>query len=178
MTARFLRLTAVFFLSAGVLALSAASALADPQALGSFRDWSVYQNGTGATQVCYALAKPMASEPKKARRDPIFFLISDWPARKAKGEPEIVPGYPYKDGSAVTAQVGADSVTFFTKNDGTDGSAWIKDPADEQRLITAMRNGAQVIVTGTSRRGTLTRDTYSLAGISDALDKIHSACGI
>ena len=35
-----------------------------------------------------------------------------------------------------------------------------------------------MIVTGTSQRGTLTQDTYSLAGISDALDKIHSTCGM
>lgn len=171
------RKLAVSFLSS--VALIAGPAFADaPQALGIFKDWSAYQNGSGATQSCYALAKPVSSEPKKARRDPIYFLISDWPARHAKAEPEVVPGYPYKEGSMVTAEVGADKFTFFTKNDGDAGGAWIKDPADEQRLIAAMRNGAQLIVTGTSRRGTLTRDTYSLGGISDALDKIHSACGM
>ena len=41
-----------------------------------------------------------------------------------------------------------------------------------------MRRGQQLIVTGTSQRGTATRDTYSLAGLSDALDKIHAACGM
>ena len=41
-----------------------------------------------------------------------------------------------------------------------------------------MKRGAQIVVTGTSQRGTVTHDTYSLAGLSDALDKIHESCGM
>jgi hypothetical protein len=41
-----------------------------------------------------------------------------------------------------------------------------------------MRSGQQLIVTGISKRGTMTHDTYSLGGISDAVDKIHSECGM
>ena len=41
-----------------------------------------------------------------------------------------------------------------------------------------MRHGAELVVIGTSKRGTKTQDTYSLAGLSDALDKIHEACGL
>jgi hypothetical protein len=33
-----------------------------------------------------------------------------------------------------------------------------------------------MIVKGFSKRGTLTTDTYSLGGVSDALDKIHAEC--
>ncbi|MBI1330099.1 MAG: hypothetical protein GC166_09380 [Alphaproteobacteria bacterium] len=169
--------TRVFALSIALSALAFPAAAADaPKLLGAFKDWSAYAVGTGSSQVCYAIAKPKSSDPKKAKRDPIYFMISDWPARKAKGEAQVVPGYPYKDGSTVTAQVGSDKFTFFTKNDGDDGSAWVEKPADEQRLIDAMRGGAQVIVTGISRRGTLTKDTYSLSGISAALDRIHQEC--
>jgi len=112
------------------------------------------------------------------KRDPAYFLINDWPGRKAKAEPEIVSGYLYKDGSTVTAQVGNDRFSFFTKNDAKSGSAWVLAQADEDRLITAMKTGAQVLVTGTSKRGTMTHDVYSLAGIGEALDKIHQACGM
>jgi hypothetical protein len=41
-----------------------------------------------------------------------------------------------------------------------------------------LRSNGQMIVTGVSKRGTMTHDTYSLGGISDALDKIHAACGM
>lgn len=151
---------------------------AAPTLLGAFKNWTAYTTGTGDSKMCYALAQPKSSDPKNVKRDPMYFLISDWPARKVKGETEVVAGYQYKDDSKVSAQIGSDKFTFFTKNDGTDGNAWIEDLSREPDLVSAMRRGAEITVTGTSSRGTLTKDTYSLSGISAALDKIHSACGL
>jgi hypothetical protein len=165
-------------IACAALLAGAVPAFADaPTLLGVFNGWTAASNGSGPAKVCYAMAHPTASTPKKANRDPIGFLVSDWPARNTKAEPQVVPGYPYKDGSTVTAEIGADKFTFFVKNDGDAGSAWMKDPAEEARLIDAMKRGSQLTVTGISRRGTLTKDTYSLAGISAALDKVHSTCG-
>jgi hypothetical protein len=164
---------------AAAFVVAATGALADTATLlGVSRDWSALTSGSGTTKICYALAKPTTTDPKKAKRDPIYFLITDWPGRRAKSEPQAVPGYQYKDGSTVTAQVGSDSFEMFTQNDGGAGSAWVRQRADEVRLIDAMKRGQQLIVIGTSKRGTMTHDTYSLAGLSDALDKIHSACGM
>ena len=151
-------------------------AWAEPTAIGSFRDWSVYSSGGGKDRVCYALAQPKSSTPKSAKRDPIFFLISSWPKRNVLNEPSVVPGYPYKDGAKAGVQVGSDKFEFFTKNDGTNGGAWMDSAADEKRLIDAMQRGQTMIITGTSARGTLTRDEYSLAGISAALDKVKATC--
>ena len=161
-----------------LFSLSLPAAAEDATLLGAYKSWFTYSLGKGDQMVCYALAKPTAEEPKKVKRDPAYFLINDWPGRKAKAEPEIVSGYLYKDGSTVTAQVGNDRFSFFTKNDAKSGSAWVLAQADEDRLITAMKTGAQVLVTGTSKRGTMTHDVYSLAGIGEALDKIHQACGM
>lgn len=158
-----------------------APALADtPKVLGAFKSWTALTVGTGDNKSCYIIARPQSSLPAKAKRDPIGFLVTDWPARKAKAEPQVVPGYPYKDGSTVTAEVGGDKFDFFTKNDNDngDGDAWIKSPADEARLVAAMRGGQTLIITGISKRGTMTHDTYSLDGVSDALDKIHAECGM
>jgi hypothetical protein len=149
---------------------------AAPQVLGTFQSWAAYATQAGEAKVCYALSRPTSSEPKKVHRDPIFFLINDWPGRKAKGEPEIVPGYQYKDGSDVTVEIGANKFTLFTKNDGGAGGAWVEAQADEQRLVDAMKAASEAVVTGTSKRGTVTRDTYSLAGFGDALQKAHDAC--
>lgn len=149
-----------------------------PDVLGVYKAWAAYTTGTGDAKVCYALAQPKSSEPKNVTRDPMFFLISDWPSRKVKGEVEVVAGYPYKDGSKVDTAIGSDKFTFFTKNDGNDGNAWVEDLAKEPNLVDAMRRGSQMTVTGMSTRGTLTKDTYSLSGISAALNKIHSTCGM
>jgi invasion protein IalB len=149
-----------------------------PSPLGSFQDWSAYTRGTGDAKVCYALSEPKTKEPARAKRDPVYFLINDWPGRHSQAEAEIVPGYPYRDGSSVTVQVGGSKFSFFTKNQGSAGGAWVLNPTDQPKLMAAMRNGSNAIVTGTSRRGTQTRDTYSLTGMGDALAKIHQACGM
>jgi len=163
---------------AAAISVSSVAADTSPTLLGTFNDWSAFQTSTSQGRTCYALAKPKSSEPKKAKRDPVYLLISDWPLRKTRSEPEIVPGYEYKSDGSVTAAVGSDRFEFFTRNDGDSGSAWIKEQPDEVRFVEAMKRGAQVNVTGTSQRGTVTHDTYSLNGFSAALDKIHSACGM
>lgn len=172
-----LALAAVLAAGAATAPLASASA-ADPTLLGAFKSWSAYSNGDGESKVCYALAQPTSKLPAKAKRDPVYFLINDWPHRGAKGEPEIVPGYQYKDDSKVTVQIGSDKFEFFTRNDDGVGGAWVEQQPDEVRLINAMKTAPEAIVIGTSKRGTMTHDTYSLDGLSDALDKIHASCGM
>jgi hypothetical protein len=166
-------------LACGFAAAFSTAAMADsaPTLLGAFKDWSAFQSDTsGDGKTCYIMAQPHSSLPAKAKRDSIYFLISDWPRRKAKGEMQIIPGYKYKDGAPVTAQAGREKVEFFSRDNGGAGSAWVKDPA--ARLADIMRHSAQVVVTGVSLRGTTTHDTYSLDGFGQALDRIHTACGM
>jgi Invasion associated locus B (IalB) protein len=165
---------------AGFLSLLATSAaFADsPTLIGTYKDWSAFTTSANGRRVCYTMAKPDAMEPKKAKRDPAYFMISDWPARKAKGELQIMPGYQYKDGALVTATVGADKFDFFSQNEGGQGKAWVEDAGEEKRIVEAMKGGAKLVVSGTSQRGTNTKDTYSLGGLSDALQKVHEACGM
>ena len=156
----------------------AAMAASGSVLLGQFKSWSAFSATVDNRQVCYALAEPRAKEPKNVRRGPIYFLINDWPSRQAKAEAEIVPGYKYRDGSPVTVSVGSDKFAFFTRNDGSAGSAWILALTDGPKLMEAMSHGASAEVTGTSSRGTVTHDTYSLDGFADALAKIHTSCGM
>lgn len=172
---KLLRLVSIAALSVSFVSAAAAPA---PTLLGVAKAWSAYQADTSDGKVCYALGKPKAVAPAKAARDPIFLILSDWPDRKVKGEFEIIPGYAYKDDEAATAAVGSAKVDLFTRNDGTAGQAWVKDPADEDRLREAMRKGNALVVTGVSAHGTHTRDVYSLEGVSAMLDKVHAACGM
>ncbi len=56
---------------------------------------------------------------------------------------------------------------MYTQNDG----AWVKNAAEEVRLVDAMRRAADVTVRGESGRGTKTTDKFSLKGVSQALDR-------
>ena len=172
------RFYAVALLSAFAALCAGAAVAAEekPALLDSFRDWHVYSVGAGTDRLCYALSQPKQMNPANLTRDSVFFLISSWPGRKVKNEPSVVPGYQYKVGSKVQVQVGADKFELFTKNDGSAGGAWLENPADEKKLVDAMKRGSEMSITGTSSRGALTRDNYSLAGISAALDKVDATC--
>lgn len=170
----FVRGAAAAIFAAAVLAVPARAEA--PVLMGSFKSWYVYSVGADQSRVCYALSQPAAMLPKGARRDPSYIIISTWPGRGIRNEPSVVPGYPYKDGSSAEIHVGNDSFTMFTQNSGTAGGAWIKARDDEARLIETMKHGISMQINGTSRRGTNTKDTYSLAGLSAALDAIANAC--
>jgi hypothetical protein len=146
---------------------------------GTFRDWFVYRAGDEGNPLCYALSQPRSSDPGNVQRGQIAFLVSTWPAQGKHHEPSIVPGYPYREGedSSVRVQIGGDQFEFgLVRNEGDEGGAWMEDAAQETRLINSMKNGNNMVVTGTSARGTLTHDTYSLAGITAALDAIDELC--
>jgi hypothetical protein len=145
--------------------------------LGVFGNWSAYSSGSGDSLVCYAMSQPRAKQPRTAKRGPIYLMVSDWPARKVKAEPQIVPGYPYKESVPVSLAVGPDKIIFFGRNDDSkDGAAWIKSLSDNDHLIELMTKGVSAVAMGTSARGTKTVDTYSLSGFTDALAKIHAVC--
>ena len=162
----------------------AACLLASPVAadsanlLGVFSNWRAFTTGTGNDMTCYAMSAPRAVEPKTAKRADIFLMVSDWPGRKAKAEPEIVPGYQYKLTAPVTLGIGGNRFNFFPRNNGVIGTAWLQNLGDGKTLMDALTHGVSAVAIGTSLKGTRTVDTYSLAGFADAIAKIHAACNM
>jgi hypothetical protein len=45
-------------------------------------------------------------------------------------------------------------------------------------MVGAMKAGASLIIEGRSQRGTYTRDTFSLIGVTAAINAIDEACGL
>jgi hypothetical protein len=152
--------------------LSATPALAqDVTLLEKFKDWSAYA-ATGPSKVCFAVAKPTESNPKKINRGPIFFYISRWPAENVVNEISVKMGYPFAQGAKVTATIGSAKFDLFTKDEG----AFVDKPDTETKIIDAMKTGNSMKIEGKSARGTATSDTYSLNGLSDALDRAAKEC--
>ena len=81
-------------------------------------------------------------------------------------------GYPFKPGSEGSADIGSSKYALYTQNDG----AWVKNPAEEARMVDAMRRGADLVISGESGRGTKSTDRYSLKGLSQALDRVAAEC--
>lgn len=158
-------------------ALSQTSAAA-PVQIDSFSHWRVYELGSGADKVCYILSEPLEKLPKNVRRGKIYFSVMHWPANGIRNEASVSVGYPFSTKSNPYARIGSDDFDFDSgvQMGGDKSWAWMRNPVHHDRLIDMMRRGNQLVFKGTSARGTLTTDTYSLIGFSKALDRINQAC--
>jgi invasion protein IalB len=169
----------LFSLISAAALLSAASigparAQSAAQLLGEFGAWGAYTATPNGRKVCFALAKPASSEtvPPGRPRDPAWLFVSTRPAEKVREEVSVIIGYPFKANTDATIEVGSTNFAMYTQNDG----AWVKNAAEEARLVEAMRKGAEVVVKGESGRGTKTIDKFSLKGVVQALDRAAQEC--
>jgi hypothetical protein len=153
---------------------AAAAGGAQPKLLGQYGIWGAYTASPGGKKVCFALAKPTASEtnPSNRPRNPVYMFISTRPGDKVTNEVSLVVGYPFKAGTEATVQVGGTSFPLYTQQDG----AWIKNAAEEAKMVDAMRGGDSAVIKGVSAKGTQSTDTFSLKGVSQALDRTAQEC--
>ena len=155
-------------------AVAAAAGGAEPTLIGQFGTWGAYSATPNGKKVCFALAKPSSSKtnPPNRPRDPAYAFVSTRPAEKVVNEVSIMIGYALKPGSESSLEVGGAAYAMYTQGDGL----WIKNAAEEERMVDAMRKSADVTVKGTSAKGTETTDTFSLKGLSQALDRLAQDC--
>jgi hypothetical protein len=142
--------------------------------IGSFKQWNAYTHNDQEGKVCYIASQPQDSKYSGTikGRDPAFFMVTTKPAKNIRNEASTIIGYPFKADSKVTVDVDGKKFTMFTQADG----AWMEDQSQESALIAAMKSGTEMTVSGTSRRGTESTDSYSLSGITAALDAIAKEC--
>lgn len=147
---------------------------AEPTLIGQFGTWGAYSATPNGKKVCFALAKPSASKtnPPNRPRDPAYAFVSSRPAEKVNNEVSVMIGYALKPGSESVVEVGGASYAMYTQGDGL----WIKNAAEEERMVEAMRKSSDLVVKGVSAKGTETTDTFSLKGLAQALDKIAQDC--
>jgi invasion protein IalB len=147
---------------------------AEPTLIGQFGPWGAYTATPNGKKVCFALAKPSSSKtnPPNRPRDPAYAFVSTRPAEKVVNEVSIMIGYAVKPGSESTLEVGGASYAMYTQGDGL----WIKNAAEEERMVDAMRKAADVTVKGVSAKGTETTDVFSLKGLAQALDRLAQDC--
>jgi hypothetical protein len=168
---------------------------AKPLLVASFGDWGVYQTQAAKGRVCYTLAQPKDRAPANLNRDPAYAFISDRPGEGVRNEVSFIMGFdvanpteePKSDDKAdktkaKAAKAPAVKEATATVNDQTfellakSTNLWVKNAAREGQLVDEMRKGAKLEVTAMSKKGNLTTDTYSLAGFSQALERVLKDC--
>jgi hypothetical protein len=155
-------------------AATAAAGGAEPSLIGQYGQWGAYTATPNGRKVCFALAKPTSSKtnPPNRPRDPAYAFVSTRPAEKVVNEVSIMIGYTLKPGSESSLEVGGSAYAMYTQGDGL----WIKNAAEEEQMVSAMRKSAEATVKGVSAKGTETTDVFSLKGLSQALDRVAQDC--
>ncbi|WP_410216712.1 invasion associated locus B family protein [Paracoccus sp. (in: a-proteobacteria)] len=137
-------------------------------------DWTVF--AADNPRECWAVSPPRSTintrdgQPTEVARGDIRLYVAYRPGQN--GEVSFTGGYPFAPDSTVEVDVGGRKFNLFTEGE----SAWTGSPSDDQALVTALRAGSSAVVTGRSARGTTTKDTFSLSGITAATNSARSRC--
>ncbi|MGH6837961.1 MAG: hypothetical protein ACREDT_04020 [Methylocella sp.] len=142
-----------------------------PSKLANYGDWGVFVAEGEKSKTCYALATPKERAPAGLKRDPAYVFISNRPGENVREEVSIILGFPMKEGSG-RAEIAGSGVALIA----TGANAWIKNQAEEAKFVSALKKGAKLIVKAASLRGHVTTDSYSLNGLSQALERVEKEC--
>lgn len=160
------------------MALGATASLAQDSnnRVAAHTDWSVFE--ASEPKQCWSVSSPKETVNTRegrvvaARRGDILLFISFIPSANVKGQVSFTGGYPFRDGSTVTLDIGGTKFELFTEGE----MAWSASDADDQKIITALKRGADAVLTGVSSRGTKTEDTFSLFGFTAAVEDAEKRC--
>lgn len=166
----------VLALIAALAILLGAPALAQAQEdirrLGEFKDWRAFTYEEDGGRVCYMASEPEKEEGDYSSRGDVYAMVTHRPSQGTQDVVSFVIGYPFKAESRVSVDIDGKRFTLFTHQD----TAWASDTKTDRALVQTMIRGRQMVVEGTSTRGTETTDTYSLLGFTDAHRAIDRAC--
>lgn len=142
------------------------------QSIGTFKDWSVYSASEGGGAVCFAMSKPSDVSPAPDGYTQAYLYLTHRPAENVSNELNLVAGFDFAPDQPATLTVGGKSFDLFTQKD----AAWLLDPAQGDNLAGAMRAGQSLVIEGTSDKGILITETFSLSGATAASKAIDAGC--
>ncbi len=138
--------------------------------------WSVFEDKN--PRECWAVSAPTETVNSKdgrvvaVRRGDILLMTFYRPDAGVKGQVTFTGGYPFASGSTVDVNIGGNRFELFTEGEW----AWPASPADDDKIIAALKRGATAVLTARSGRGTVTKDTFSLSGFTAAVEEAETRC--
>ncbi len=148
------------------------SVQADPTLHGSFGDWSVYSRYQGSAKTCFIYSEAKSKLPSSVRHGDIHFLVASWKSGEASEQPSFMADFTLRKERPPTVTIGSTDFDMYVSRN----EAFIADTLDERNLIQQMRAGSTMKVQAVSSRGTNVTYSFSLRGISAALEKAEAAC--
>ena len=165
-------------IAGAVFALTATTALAQESnnRVAAHTDWSVFE--ASEPKQCWSVSAPKETVNTRdgrvvaVRRGDILLFVSFIPDSSVAGQVSFTGGYPFRDGSTVTMDVSGTKFELFTDGE----MAWSASDADDAKILTALKRGAEAVLVGESSRGTKTEDTFSLFGFTAAVEEAEKRC--
>ena len=121
---------------------------------------------------CYVGSSPIKSDlPETKKRGDNYILVY-----KIIGSEEniiqIEAGYKYNLDKKINVKIDNANFDFYSTEDSSE-TAWAND---DKKVIYAMKKGLELTLTGVSARGTITNDTYTLKGFTNAVNLLNNDC--
>lgn len=162
--------TAAALAGAVLLVFNHKTSSAQAEVTGVFNDWTAATYQHNGKKVCNMWAKPQLSVGDYKIRGDIYAFVTHYPADKTMSVFSLEMGYPIKP-REITVTVGNKNFKFQVSGEFAYGQS-----TDSKKLIGAFRRGTTMLVSSRSKRGTRTKDTFSLRGFTKAYDHISKNC--
>jgi hypothetical protein len=168
------RALVVYLMVAGFAGMAAAQEVTNRVAADT--DWAVFEGSD--PKECWAVTAPKGSTNTRdgrsvsVRRGDVLLFVTYRPTQNVAGEISFTGGYPFAEGSTATMDVSGTTFELFTEGE----YAWPATPADDLKIVTAMKRGANAVLTARSSRGTETKDTFSLLGATAMIEDAEKRC--
>ena len=172
MTSSLIRATFVAGLALGLT--GSAVAQVSSNRVATKTDWSVFVEES--PKECWSVSAPKETvntkdgEAVAVRRGDILLFVTFRPSSPS-GEVSFTGGYPFASGSTVELDIGGTKFDMFSDGEWAWSSA-----DDDAKIVAALKAGTSAMISGRSGRGTRTQDTFSLLGVSAALDEAAKRC--
>jgi hypothetical protein len=138
----------------------------------AYGDWNVYKTSNPKSRVCYALSQPKQRTPANLKDIPGYLFVATRPAEKVRNEISLIMNFDLKEGVDHQAVMGRDQFVLVAKGK----NLWVKNPAEEPKVIDSMRRANDLVVKGTSAKNNATSDRYSLKGFGEAIERVQKEC--
>ena len=165
-------------LLAGGIAMAAGTGMAQEESdnrVAAETDWSVFVEDD--PKECWSVSAPKETVNTRdgrvvaVRRSDILLFVTFRPGGNG-GEVSFTGGSPFEGGSTVNLDIGGTRFELLTEGEW----AWSASAQDDAKIITAMKRGADAKLTARSTRGTKTEDTFSLLGVTAAIEEAEERC--
>lgn len=166
---------ALLCLSAGI---SGTAAQENVTKLGTFSNWSAWTATDANGEICYISADPQQMQPTNVDHGEVHFFVIHRKGLGTKNEVQARMGYNLQEGTFPEASVDGKTTPMVFQGQ----AAWLTNRPEEQienveaGFVSEMKAGREMTIKATSQRGTNTSYTYSLSGVTAAMNEIDKAC--